>query len=152
MANNDEPLLPLVGGSPAPEAPPAEFPVVPTPVSGLAPAQTISTPEHVDWHMIQDHELSQLSNLQSGIIASLGFTGLGAAIGLVGPFLTALSKVRSPTPTALRPDEVFYLTGFSATVVLGLICLVIHAINSWRRTGLAATIRARRKLGITRST
>lgn len=101
--------------------------------------------------MIQDHELSQLSNVESGIIASLGFAGLGAVIGLVGPFLTALDKLKSKPPVPLSGAEVYYLVGFSGTVVLATVCLVIHILSLARNKGLAATIRARPKLGMARN-
>ena len=101
--------------------------------------------------MIQDQELTQLSNIESGVIASLGFMGLGGAIGLAGPFLAALDKIKANPPLPVTGAEEFYLVGFSGTVVLGVVCLVIHAISSWRKKGLAAVIRDRPKLGMSRN-
>lgn len=40
----------------------------------------VSTPEFVDWHMMLDQELSQLSRPDQGVFGSLGFVGLGAAL------------------------------------------------------------------------
>ena len=100
--------------------------------------------------MIQDHELTQLSNVEGGVIASLGFVGIGAAIGLVGPFLAALDKIGLKHPLPLSAAERFYLVGFSGTVVLGIVCLVIHGLASWRKKGLADAIRKRPKLGMSR--
>jgi len=102
--------------------------------------------------MIQDHELTQLSNIEGGVIASLGYMGLGAAIGLVGPFLAALDKVRATPPLPVSSAEASYLIGFSGTVILGCVCLAIHAISSWRKKRLADIIRGRPKLGMTGGT
>jgi hypothetical protein len=63
----------------------------------FSPEQRMTVPEFVDWHMILDHELSQLSRPETGVIGSLGFVGLGSAPGLVGPFFGALEKAQSDT-------------------------------------------------------
>ena len=128
--------------------PPQNFPIVPTPVTGLSPAQRVSTPNHLDWHMIQDHELSQLSGVETGTVASLGFVGMGAAIGLAGPFLAALSKITANPPIPVSLPDIYYLVSLSGSMVLALVCLVIAGLAKWRNKGLAAEIRRRPKHGL----
>jgi hypothetical protein len=121
---------------------------------GVAPLYVqsrISAPEFVDWHMILDQELSQLSRPETGVIASLGFVGLGAAIGLLVPFLNVVEKVNgqvtNPPPVILESD-VACVGAFIGSAVLCVVCLAIAGIAWSRNKGLAGEIRNRTKRGV----
>ena len=136
-------------------ATPATLPSV-APLGAFAPAHTVSSPEQVSWHMIQDHELTQLASLQTGIVASLGFVGMGGIIGLLGPCLTAADRITKVSTAPLQPPlgvaDLWYIGGFWGSVVVAVVCLGISFFN-WRANGtLADRIRKRPKHGLQSST
>ena len=118
-----------------------------TPYHGLLPQAHISAPASDNWHLIHDDELSKLSAGHSAYMAAAGYSAAGAAFGLVGPFLTALTKLVSPMATSYSLSEVFYLVGFSGMVALAAVCLAVHFHSDQSSKRLAAQIRARPKHG-----
>jgi hypothetical protein len=109
---------------------------------------SVSVPEGINWHMILDHELSQLTRPESGVIGSIGFVALGAFLGLVPAVFSAIDKVNPAAPRAAA-TQAFTMSDLSAVVVCGgslvlaIVCLGIFALVWYRNRGLAATIRAR---------
>jgi hypothetical protein len=92
--------------------------------------------------MILDGELTQLSKPEEAVLVSLGFVGLGASFGLLGPFLTALEKLGAQQQSLLVSDMA-YVGCFGGALVLALVCLIFGGIAYWRNKGLAAKIRKR---------
>ncbi|TGP14426.1 hypothetical protein EN828_27080 [Mesorhizobium sp. M2D.F.Ca.ET.185.01.1.1] len=110
-----------------------------------SPAQRFSMPEFVDWHMILDHELSQLTRPETGIIGSIGFVGLGGAIGLAPAFFSVLTKIETAQHEPVVVADVVSIGCFVASAVIAIICLIIFALSLYRNRGLAGDIRARKK-------
>jgi len=99
--------------------------------------------------MILDHELSQLSNPQTSIVASLGFVGIGGLIGLFGPFLASVYRIVTPTPVPpLSLVDIWYVIGFGGSLVLSAVCLSISFVTWRANRNLADIIRARPKHGL----
>jgi hypothetical protein len=100
--------------------------------------------------MILDQELSQLSRPDQGVFGSLGFVGLGAALGLLAPFIAVLGKIgatataNTPIPT-FSGSDVAYIATFAGSCVLAAVCLTIAGVAWFRNRGLAAEIRKRTK-------
>jgi hypothetical protein len=116
---------------------------------------SVSMPENLSWHMILDHELSELTLPEAGVLGSLGFVFLGAFLGLIPGFVTAVEKVNA---TAVKggPASQPFTNGDLATVIafcvcgaLAAACLCIAGLRWFRNKGLAATIRNRSKHGFT---
>ena len=110
-----------------------------------SPAQRFSMPDYVDWHMILDHELSQLTRPETGVIGSIGFVGLGGAIGLAPAFSTILSKPGKTPVEPITTADVVSIVCFAASVVIAVLCLFIFGLSVYRNRGLATAIRARKK-------
>jgi hypothetical protein len=114
----------------------------------------ISAPEFVDWHMILDQELEQLSRPETGLIASLGFMGLGAAIGLLVPLIGVVEKIGvvaqpgKPAPPPVSISDIACVASFTGSLVLGIVCLAIAGIAWMRNKGLATAIRRRTRRGV----
>ena len=110
-----------------------------------SPAQRFSMPDFVDWHMILDYELSQLTRPETGIIGSIGFVGLGGAVGLAPSFISVMSKIGSTVPQPVSPSDITAALCFVASGVIAVICLIIFGLSLYRNRGLATNIRARKK-------
>ena len=118
----------------------------PTPQPIIAsPAQRLTMPEYLDWHMILDHELSQLSRPETGVIGSVGFVGLGGVIGLAASFFEALEKVNGSPPIPLSIGDIVSVCMFVGSTVIAGLCLLIFGLAVFRNRGLARTIRSRQK-------
>lgn len=109
------------------------------------PAQRFTMPEFLDWHMILDHELNQLSRPETGVIGSLGFVGLGAVVGLIPAVSGVFEKIGSSPPASISGAETATLMVFSGCVVLALGCLLIFGLSIYRNSGLTTVIKARKK-------
>lgn len=114
-----------------------------TPFAGKMPEQRVSTPGVVDWHMILDHELDQLSQLETGALGSVGFVALGAAVGFAPAFVAALEKAK----TGLSGEELVALIALPLSAAVALICLGLFVANALRNRGLKGRIRQRPKQG-----
>jgi hypothetical protein len=110
----------------------------------------VSTPQFVDWHMILDQELSQLSRPDQGVFGSLRFVGLGAALRLLAPFIGVLGKIgatataNTPIPT-FSGSDVAYIATLAGSCVLAAVCLTIASVAWVRNRGLTTEIRNRAK-------
>lgn len=102
--------------------------------------------------MIQDHELSQLGSLQTGIVASIGFVALGGGVGLFGPFLTSVERITSASRAPLEPPlsgvDIWYVAGFPGSLILAAVCLIISSLAWLSNKGLKERIRKRPKHGL----
>jgi hypothetical protein len=117
-------------------------------ISFGAMPMSVSVPEGLNWHMILDYELSQLTRPESGVIGSVGFVALGAFLGLIPAALSALEKM--PQAGAV-PANAFSMGDLSSVVVCGgslvtaILCLIIFGLYHYRNRGLASKIRTRSK-------
>lgn len=112
------------------------------------PQQRVSKPSHVDWHMIQDSELSQLSSPEDGLMFSIGLTSVGATVGLLGPFVSVLSRVTDKQSNVtevleIQAVDITYTVGFAACASVAFICLIFGGMARWQQRGLADKIRRR---------
>jgi hypothetical protein len=119
---------------------------------------SVSMPENLSWHMILDHELSQLTLPEAGVLGSLGFVFLGGALGLIPGFVVAVEKVPHGAAAQVKDGlaaQVFTsgdlatVIAFCACAALALVCLIIAGLRWTRNRGLAAKIRSRSKHGFT---
>lgn len=110
------------------------------------PIQRVPIPDYLDWHVILEPELGQLSRPETGVIGSLGFAALGAAVGFAPSFLSALDKAASSQPSSLA--DAAFIASFSGTAVAGVLCLVLFGIAALRKRGLTRTIRARKRRAV----
>src|ERR1700687_5123073 len=92
---------------------------------GSTPATRISMPPVVDWHMILDRELDQLTRPEMGVIGSLGFVALGAVFGLIAPLFGALEKVGAEPPNIMGKGDIAAIAAFFGCLGLTVICLLI---------------------------
>ena len=112
----------------------------------IMPRGRVSAPEYVDWHMILDQELDQLSNLQTGVLGGLGFTALGATLGVAPSFVVAISKASAE----LARGDVTAMLIFVASLVAAVICLSLYFLSRRKTRSLPETIRARNKIQLGR--
>jgi hypothetical protein len=112
--------------------------------TGSTPSSRISAPEFIDWHMILDRELEQLSRPEIGLLSSIGFTALGVSLGLLPGFVSSLGKSKANT---FDSGDATTLIVFVASTVGAVICLVIAGVGWYRNKGLADEIRRRPKHG-----
>ncbi|TXN34568.1 hypothetical protein FV227_14630 [Methylobacterium sp. WL119] len=111
-----------------------------------APKGRISVAEFVDYHMILDNELSQLSRPETGIVGSFGFAGFGGALGLAPAFYEAWSKLpKDGQPVMFKQGEIITVSLFVGSFVICIVCLIIFGINVFRNRGLAKLIRNRQR-------
>lgn len=124
-----------------------------------APAMSVSVPRELGWHMILDHELDQLSHSEMGFIGSLGFVGLGAALGLIPQVVDLVIKLfQTPIKSQYYPFDLIYprittldigsVAAFVFSLAIAIICLAISGLFHRRNKKLAAAIRSRGKQGI----
>ena len=111
------------------------------------PPMSVSMPEQIDWHMILDHELSQLSRPETGVIGSFGFVGLGGAIGLIPQFVSTIEKTKAQPPAAITEGDIACIAAFFGCIVLAAICLAIFGLFWYRNKSLADQIRKRTRRG-----
>ena len=109
---------------------------------------SLSMPEALSWHMILDHELTQLSSRDTGLIGSIGFVCLGSALGLIPSLVAALDKVNTEPPMSMTHGDVAAISASVGTAVASVVCLIIFVIYRYRNSGLAAKIRARTRRGL----
>jgi hypothetical protein len=112
------------------------------------PQMSVSMPKMLDWHMILDHELTQLTRPEMGFIGSLGFVGLGSALGLTPQLVETMGKVRH-ADTSVTMGDIACVGAFFGCAVLAIVCLGIGGLYWYRHRGLAQTIRTRGKQGFT---
>lgn len=93
--------------------------------------------------MILDHELSQLSKPETGVLGSLGFVCLGTALGLAPSFSSVLSRLEVRGVEPLTRGDATTLVIFGAVAVGATVCLALFVLMWWRNRGLADTIRRR---------
>lgn len=107
------------------------------------PLLSVTMDEAQLYHMIRDHELTEMAAPGTGILGSVGFTALGAALGLTQPFVAAIQKLGArPTQTLEVSDFVASLE-FIACLVLSIVCLFMFTIQSRGKKTLAERIRSR---------
>jgi hypothetical protein len=111
--------------------------------SEILPQERISSAEYVDYHMIIDHELDQLSRGEAGVFGSSGFMALGAAIGLFPSAISTWDKLSASPPVAVPRGDISGMICCAGCAAGALVCLVIFGLYKLRNRGLAKRIRAR---------
>ena len=111
------------------------------------PTARVSMPEHTDYHLISDHQLTLIVQPESGFIGNLGFTFLGGAFGLVLSLIGVVAKAFGPTSSALTPLDLWTVGLFAASALGAILCLVFYGIASYRNRGLATAIRKQKFRG-----
>ena len=101
-------------------------------------------PEVLDWHMIFDHELDQLSRRETGVIGSLGFVALGAAIGLTPDLIESWQTVKLATMAYSQSEFISALLCVGSWAA-AVICLSLFGVSRWRNRGLTTRIRNRKR-------
>jgi hypothetical protein len=101
------------------------------------PPMSVSMPASVEWHMILDHELTQLSRGETGFLAAVGFVGLGAVLGLIPSLALIVDKVIAGQSDALKMSDMIVGCAFVGCLVLTIVCLIISGV-AWRRSGCGA--------------
>lgn len=112
------------------------------------PTLAVTMQEEQLYHMVLDHELDQLSRSGVGVLASIGFTALGTALGLAANFAAALERVLSSNPTPLTVGDLVSVCVFVGSAVIAVFCLALSSLAWWRNKGTAARIRARKRIGV----
>lgn len=75
-------------------------------------------PERLSWHVIEDHQLSQLTNASRPVVLGLTTTFLGAAIGLLIPAVSAWERY-GPTQS-LSVTDLVTIISFCCSIVATL--------------------------------
>lgn len=112
------------------------------------PRPRLGAPEYVDYHMILDQELTQLSKPETGIIGSVGFTATGAGIGFYPSFAALFDKFDQLSKAEFTKSEIHISVAFAFSVALAVTCLLIFFIGVYRNIGLAKIIRNRKRQNI----
>ncbi|WP_455918869.1 hypothetical protein [Ensifer canadensis] len=107
------------------------------------PIPRYSMDETVDYHVILDQELDQLAHPENGVIGTVGFTALGAALGFLPATVAIFEKIGQSTPEAISPIELTTLLLTPSCGVAALICLILFGISKFRNLGLVSKIRER---------
>ena len=100
--------------------------------------------------MILDQELSQLSQPETGVIGSIGFTAAGGFIGLFPASLAGLEKVEKGQ--ILSVGELASVAACTGSFALAGACLVIFGLARWRNRDLASSIRTRHRQNFRQAT
>jgi hypothetical protein len=123
---------------------PAEPPPEATPIAAsITPPTRITVPDFVDFHMISDDELTQLSRPEAGLLGTIGWAAAGAAAGfLIG---TAKAATSYFTTSQVRGEDGFASLLFVAAAVTALICLSIYFQNRRNLISISERIRNRQQ-------
>lgn len=115
---------------------------VPAPLRAqITPAARVTAADFIDYHMITDYELTQLSRPETGVLGTIGWAAFGLAGGFILQFIRAVSK----SDGALQGSDLWGSILFVAASVAATICLVIHYRNRRELKSLAEDIRGRKK-------
>ncbi|MEY9196659.1 cytochrome c biogenesis protein CcdA [Sinorhizobium fredii] len=107
------------------------------------PKPRYSIDETVDYHVILDQELDQLARPENGVIGTVGFTALGAALGFLPAMVAILQKIVGAAREPLIPIEITTLLLTPACGIAALICLILFFISKFRNRGLVTKIKKR---------
>ncbi len=110
-----------------------------------SPTARFTMAEFVEFHMILDLELDAISSTENRVLGSIGFTALGAVMGLAGSFSIAISKIRNPSLGQFTLPDLVNTVLFSASIALAVLCLSIFFLKRWRNRGITEIIRQREK-------
>ncbi|MDR6757858.1 hypothetical protein J2Y48_003155 [Mycoplana sp. BE70] len=106
------------------------------------PTPRFSMDENVDYHVILDQELDQLSQPENGVVGTIGFTALGAALAFVPAMVSALEKLGDPLKP-LERTEIATLLLTPGCIATAIVCLILFSISKYRNRGLVERIRRR---------
>jgi hypothetical protein len=104
----------------------------------------VSAPEFVDWHMILDQELSQLSTPETTVLGSTGFASVGIAASFLLQFSGAMHRIATNPIKLQNGDGIALIVFPSACVVAGL-SLLLWGIRLRANSTLVGKIRKRPK-------
>ena len=99
-------------------------------------------PERLSWHVIEDHQLSQLTNVSRPVVLGLTTTFLGAAVGLLIPAVSAWERY-GPTHV-LSMTDLATIIAFCCSVVATLFLGVFAVRGQLDAVSLVSEIRNRR--------
>lgn len=109
----------------------------------FTPESMVTVPERTDWHLVADHELDTLSSSVGGILGSVGFAALGAALGAAPQALSGWNSIKAGKP--LSSESATSLCIFLLSIATTIICLSIFGIYKKRTMNLTRNIRLRPK-------
>ena len=107
------------------------------------PLLSVTVDEAQLYHMIKDHELTEMAAPGTGVLGSVGFTALGAALGLIQPFVTTIQKLNANSKQVVEISDFVASLEFVACLVLSVVCLCLFVIQSRGKKSLAERIRSR---------
>lgn len=87
---------------------------------------SLSWPERIEYHAVEDAELARLMRLEKPYSASIALVCAGAALGLLPQALPAAYKVWSGQ--AIESVDAIYLIVLVGTVVLG----IATGVSAWQ--------------------
>lgn len=99
-------------------------------------------PERLSWHVIEDHQLSQLTNISRPVVLGLTTTFLGAAIGFLIPAISAWERY-GPNHV-LSTTDLTTIIAFSCSVVATFVLGVFAVRGQLDAVKLVNEIRNRR--------
>lgn len=109
----------------------------------FTPESMVTVPERTDWHLVADHELDTLSSSVGGILGSVGFAALGAALGAAPQAFSGWGSINAGKP--LSSESATSLCIFLLSIATTIICLSVFAAYKKRTVQLTANIRLRPK-------
>jgi len=113
-----------------------------------SPKPTLSMEDTISYHMIQDTELTLLAQPEAGTLGSIGFTAVGAGIGVLPGFVNAFNVIFTDI-SKIQPTDLTNLIIMPVSLVIAALCLAVWGLAKYRNSGLTNKIRSRRKRDMT---
>jgi hypothetical protein len=110
-----------------------------------SPTARFSVSEHVDYHVVLDQELTQLSRPEAGMFGAFGFAFFGAAIGFMPQALATLAIITKTPPGPVSAVELWTIVLAPSCFAASIACLAAFGIAKFRNRGVENSIRQRPK-------